>query len=537
MGTDLVSPELRAVEREIDSAYLKNPLVKLAFGEAAWYFLAFCEERLILPYAPNQDGGETKNQNAQIALADEVINHAKWPLRWLKKSCRTGGAIPDEFNDRMYQASRDLSKLASEYLSFESAFTYASLGLMTLNLEGDRIVPSSTFREDTRYEAYDRLTDLDGKVDTPVLDLIAELVRDDVRVDGDQFSYPLNPTVVQETLRRAEPGLSRRFRVPSDWNLAGYSLREFATVSKCLWAISIIHFVSRLVAADLGCVGRGYSKALVVMGKDDLIRRINQYTGMAEERIQVLIADLTYGRGSIQSPDLALQPLVNLTDTEVGWAPCLYLNIAVERNLLVLLNRSATSRREYSRVSQQKEQILRSRLMRELRGMGFRFWDGDVTGWSESLDIDLAIISESEKHCLVLELKSFLAPAEPREIRDRSTEIARGVQQIGTRRNCANRQPSELCENLQISADYCISWGVVSETSIGAGWAQDQSVPVVRAAHLVRQLLEARQLRPVCEWLTTRQYLPNEDVNYEVVDIHVQIERWSLDWYGIRGLP
>ena len=86
MSKDIVSGALRAAEKEIDSAYLTNPLVQREFGEAAWYFLAFCEERLIGPIVKRADSADPTNPHEQAALADEVINHAKWPLRWLRQS-------------------------------------------------------------------------------------------------------------------------------------------------------------------------------------------------------------------------------------------------------------------------------------------------------------------------------------------------------------------------------------------------------------------------------------------------------------------
>jgi hypothetical protein len=49
MQPSSVSPGARAAEKEIDSTYLSNPLVGYSFGEAAWYFLAHCEERLVIP--------------------------------------------------------------------------------------------------------------------------------------------------------------------------------------------------------------------------------------------------------------------------------------------------------------------------------------------------------------------------------------------------------------------------------------------------------------------------------------------------------
>lgn len=75
MPKDLVSTELRAAEKEIDEAFRANPLTRLPFPEAAWYYLAACEEVFIAPIV-NPDFVE--NEFLHRALADNVINRASW---------------------------------------------------------------------------------------------------------------------------------------------------------------------------------------------------------------------------------------------------------------------------------------------------------------------------------------------------------------------------------------------------------------------------------------------------------------------------
>ena len=80
---DLLPAELRTAEREIDSQYLANPLVRLHFAEAGWYFLAFCDEFIIRDMI-RQDA-QTVHENA--AITDNLVVHSKWPLRWLWQTC------------------------------------------------------------------------------------------------------------------------------------------------------------------------------------------------------------------------------------------------------------------------------------------------------------------------------------------------------------------------------------------------------------------------------------------------------------------
>lgn len=482
-------------------------------------------------------GIDTYSTHDAAALADELMNGAKWPLRWIKKSCAIGTRVPNGNEDHAYAAAGELSKLASDYLPFEGAFTYASLGLLELRLQDNRIVPSGDFRQDMRFEAYGRLVDLSGKEGVSIdLESLSRKLARTIRIDGDRFSVPLNPRLVKESLEEFETVLDSRFTLPVDWKLADYTLAEFAEVAKVLWVLSTIHFNSRVIAALKGCPGLGYSQSLVLMGEDELNRRVARYTKLSPERVRSILHDMTYGAGNLRSPDPALQPLIRLTPTTIGWAPNLIINNAFERNFIVLANRIPERRDLYSKISQQKEERLRIRIRDAMAEFGLRSWHGIIHSRQDDLDIDLAVVSDAEKRCLILELKSFIAPAEPREIRDRSEEIRRGIAQIHERKLLAKMEPDVLRRSLQIDASYTLTWAVVSETSIGAFWVQDDSVAVVNAGHLIQKLRTVRQLAAVSEWLEEREYLPAGGRDYEVIDHAVTVGKWTMDWYGIKGL-
>jgi hypothetical protein len=272
------------------------------------------------------------------------------------------------------------------------------------------------------------------------------------------------------------------------------------------------------------------------MCEDELNRRIARYTKVPPERVKQILLDMTYGTGNLRLPDPALQPLIRMTPTIIGWAPNLILNSALERNLTVLTNRLPERRELYSRINREKEEHLRTRIRKRLAELDLRSWHGIVRGWKDELDIDLAVISDAEKRCLIFELKSFIAPAEPREIRDRSEEIARGIAQVRERKRLAAIEPDALHHCLNIDRTYTLTWAVASETSIGAAWVQDESVPVINVSHLLGTLLSMRQLGPVSQWLENRDYLPLAGRDYEVVENAVTIGQWTLDWYQIRGL-
>jgi hypothetical protein len=524
--------ELRRVEHEIDRFHRANPLMQRSFMEAAWYFMAFCEDMVVKEITTS----DTSALQRGAVIADQLVESMKWPLRWLRNACGAGGEVPSEIESSSYRASWDLWKLSGKYHFFESAFTYACAGVTRLELHGREIRSAPDLRDDTQYDAYDRLVNPE-LLQTPLeADEFLERIAHTVRVSGSKFSYDLSPRIVSEGLDAMQPKLDWKLKLPGEWELGRYRLSDFQRVAGVLYVLAFIHFQARMIAAERGCLALGYSRSLLVMGREELIKRLARYTGLRVEIIDTLVEDLTYGARGILQPDPALQPLISLSKSRYCISPNLILASATERNLIVLLNRLPDEKKAYSRLSQMKESLSRERMELSLQGLGLRFWSGKVPGWDHLADIDLALISDEEKQCLLLELKSFVGPAEVREVIERTEEIERGIQQIIKIREAVNLDPGPLQKELAIDSSYKLTWAVSSETSVGAAYAQRPEVPVARSPHLVRKLKLVSSLAAVCEWLTERRYLPTEGVHYRVVEVKAEIDGWIVPWFGIEPL-
>lgn len=535
--SDNVTVALREVEHRIDKAYKNNPLVSLPFAEAVWYSLAFCEEMHVSQFIQTTDSGFLSQVHEDIALADNVIVHAKRALKWLSDSCSKGGVPSFKNQEHTYKAAWDLSDLAMRYMAFESVFSYASEKFIKLELIDNRIIPSNELRSDACYEAYDRLNDSNDTAEMPTeLTQFFQQAANSVQVSVSSFSYTLNQHLIEEGSECAESHLSKRFKLPSDWTLPRYTIGEFTKVGRILWILSMIHFTSRIKAVMMGCYGLGYSQALITMNKDELRFKLKRYSGVDGNKVNAIVEDLTYGARGQLNPDPALQPIIQLNQNMIAITPSLIINNDLDRNLIVLMNRLVQEREAYSKLSNQKESLLRRRFTEVLSVSGWRSWHGNVPGWKGAPDIDLAIISDKEKRCLFIELKSFLGPAEPREIIERSEEIARGIEQVRRRKGLSAAHPAPLHRVLGINADYELMWAVVSDTSIGGGWVQVEDVPVVRANHLIRKLNHCRNLKQPFKWLSERQYLPKVGRDFNSVDQDFTIGSWTLEWFGIELL-
>ena len=266
----------------------------------------------------------------------------------------------------------------------------------------------------------------------------------------------------------------------------------------------------------MGLLGLGYADSLIIMDIRELHRRLILLADLPYKTVAAIVTDLTYGARGLHSPDLALQPLLRLHPKKYAIAPNIILNSSLERNFAVLMNRLPEERAIYSSFSGERENLSRSRIENAISPLSIRHWHGNVPGWTQASDVDLALMEDSSRSCLILELKSFVAPADIREIRDRSQEIAEGISQIRKRQKFATSHANGLYSVLRIDSNWRIGWAVASESSVGNVFVQDENVPVVRTGDLIRKILSDGSLSGIGEWLRTRAYLPVEGEHYEV---------------------
>ena len=539
MTSDLVAPELRRAESEIDRAHQSNKLMNTPFGEAAWHYLALCEARLFVPFTNPTLLTMPLDEHALGALVDSTITQAKWPLVWLWRTCGNGGVIPYRFDKDMYDAALHLSEMSDDYLAFEAAYTYASIGVIDLRIDDTTILPDFTLRRDVRYEAYDRLVDgrgaehLNGNGEQ--LELMHR-INASLRLKGNRFSYRVTPHMVRLAEDSTTMSLGPEPALPASWTFSRYTVGDFQRWARVVRSLCLIHILARFRASVAGQEELGYADSLLIMDKREMHRRLVRYTGLDDKIIAALLEDFTFGSRGIHLPDLALQPLIPLLSDCYAIAPNLVLNLRLERNFAVLMNRIPEERAIYSTLSAGREELSRQRIVGALTSMRIRHWYGNVPDWAEASDIDLALMDEASESCLILELKSFVGPAEVREICERSQEIAEGITQVRVRRNLAGIRREPLHKVLEIDDNWNIYWAVASESSVGGLHVQAEDVPVVRTPHLVRKIMNYRGLQEVGEWLRKREYLPVEGRHYRVEEEESQVASWKLKWYNIRIL-
>ena len=495
-----------------------------------WCFMSWCEQ-FIVHHLLTQG----INRTNPYAVIDGLMNTARFPMLWLWADCEAAGEFSPRLSDEQDGSARRLFDLASNYQEYETVFTYARRGRLHLDLIENRIVATGRMRDETRSDAYNRLIDafqVESEVtQTQLRTGILNGVGPTVRVSGNRFSYRTDALSFASMASSARPSLDHRFELPETWSIRGFTLAEYRDVIGTVWLLSLVHFCARMIACQVGCGHYGYLDGLLIMDRRKLISLVSERAGQSETVVGRIVELLTFGSSGIRSPDIALQPIVPIKGGVCAVCPILLSNSALERNLLVLLNRTPEGKADYSRLSEQREDLHRGRFRKALVSRRLRLENCKVANWGDASDIDLALVDDDDSCCLILELKSFLAPADPREVHEKALEIRKGIDQVRHRRDMTSVGRTELDRAIRINEEYAVYFAVSCEASTACGMEYADDVPVVRSADLIARLAKGETLRNVCRRLECHEHLPIEGVDYEARWRDFEIGPWVLEWY------
>ena len=527
--TDRLTPELRKIEKEIDNYYKSNPLLKLPFATAAWYLLVFAE--LDMMKKKRQVAGTLDVHT----LGGDFLVDLEHSMSWLYKSCQPSGQVPSIYDHSLYKASWSLFELGKKYDLIVFAYTCASDGVLGLERQKSTIQPTGDFFTGIEYEAYNILIDPhdseEALCSANVDNFPIEAILNSVKIRGDRFRYELNSGIVLDMVTYLKPFFDGMFSLPGKWQFSRYSLEDFRKVFEVICAIAHVHWTARVIATNQGYMG--YVDNIYVRHFDDLLLQVVRDSGVLDSKVRNILDDLTYGNREISNPEPALQPLIKLNSRVCAIVPHLWICSPAERNLAALLNKLPSEKEIYSKLVDEKEKLMRGRFASRLSPHDFRFVWGKVPGLP---DVDLAIIKDSEKACVLLELKWFIDPALARERIEKSKELTKGICQVHKLKRAFANSSRLLLEKLEIDANYRLEGAVVSQNWIGYANVQSQEIPVIRAEHLIEKLRATESLESTMNWLKAREYLPKEGVHFNIRRPSATIGRWTVNWYGIQPL-
>jgi hypothetical protein len=517
-------------ESEVDAAFAASPLLKLGFAQAVWTLLSVNEDALFK--ARTQASGA---EDLHV-FADNRLNELSYPLRICFANAPESEALRRAYVPEDYQHGLDWLKAARDYTQFSALFPLWHRKRIQLSLDGHRIIIDHGEDRKHEYEAYNRLVRKEGRPEVeprPMPEALIDALRIGTTVRDGSFWVKFNPRLVARLKEWLAPVLGARQTLPDGWEFSGFTLQEFRAVISTLTVMMIAWAKTKEAVAAASMPGLGYPSSVWVVSREELVARLRRYTDVADGALTKILNLLTFGSSGVREPDIATQPLIDLRNGSLLVAPFVWMSIAAERNLCVLLNQIPEQRSIYAKLTNTKEAETIAEFKEKLAPLGFAFGYGDVAG----TDVDLAIIDYPNKTCLCLQLKWFIEPAEIREINDRRKDIADGIRQAKTVNELHSRGDAKLMKTvLKIDGDYTFLSAVASQNWIGHGEMQDPDVPIIKVGHLLSKILEAKSLGAIIDWLRQRDYLPVEGKDYAIAPIEISSGGWQATWYGIKPL-
>lgn len=531
--SEVIDPIANA-EAEIDSEFLNTPLMQLQYNQAIWTLLSTVEDRYLKIAAINPLPNEQ-----QGAYIDTLVNAIAHPARALfHKRLMPNSRLTKDLIDEHYQWAQNWIESSITYNAFNLIFPLWRRNKITLALTDNYIDTGDLEIESNKYgyEAYNRIVQKDGNHDEKFFDVeaVAEQVMQNTSVKGQTFTLNFNPKLVALLRKTYSDSLGERYVLPPDWTIGKVTFNDFKIVFTTIQAMLYGWFIARVHVAAQGLLGMGYSSSLWIIDHDALVNRLARYTSLDSKAVATILDYLKFGSREIRDPDIAVQPLVEISNNQLALSPLLWINTNAERNFCTLLNKIPAERQTYLNLTLNKESVLYEELKSALEHLGYEVTRGVLA----STDIDIAIIDRKNKICACIELKWFIEPSEIRETIERSLELEKGIKQSEKISFLLKSRDKQLTQTLlKIDDTYRTASFVGARNWIGHSDIQNQEIPIIKIWHFVKKLIELESLDQALNWLESRSYIPQNGKDYWVVPVDLDTGSWRSRWYGIAVWP
>ena len=519
--------EVSTAEAEIDAAFAESELTTLPFAQSAWTLLSVTEDHhfKIAVMSPLEA--------PQAAIyVDGLMNSLTYPLRVCNSRCAKGAYdFQRTLVDRHYELADEWLDRAEDYAHFSTMFPLYHAGEIELKVDGLELIPTDWSKTDLSYEVYDRFVAKRNPASEVGLNpnLVSTELVANMRVSGGVYSVNFTRRLMDQLEKAFADILSGRHALPDKWQFTHFSIRQYRAIFVCLQSMAYAWFAARQIAANGGAAAIAYPSSVWTPKKGLLVTTMARHTGLSKELVATVLRYLTFGEVNIRNPDIAIQPVVDLSNGQYAISPFVLTHVHAERNLCVLLNQIPEERKLYSQLVDEKEAQARTETSEFLAGLGLDFRDGML----DSTDLDLAIIDREAKVCLCIEIKWFIEPAEVREILARSEELRKGVAQALKISKMFADKDQRLLSLLDIDESYDFQTMVGSVNFIGSDRVQHPKIPITKLWHVASEIQLHRSLKATLAWLRQRDYLPKKDVDYKISEVPIESGKWRSRWYGI----
>jgi hypothetical protein len=511
---------VQEVEDRADRSFQNLPLLAYPKNLACWGILS----RIILQIEETIAASGYRSQT-QHTVTYNLSRGGAQALDWMNSS-----GAPPSANRRDFVMTSGLMQSATSalwtgvgYDAFTSTFPLWHKGVL-----GAQLLPNDTIRfasEDQsslRVRAYlqglkpapDRpgATDLGADLEALTQQKILNIIQNS---KGDRFSFTYGPptNVLRQLFERYYAATASQFRRDDSLILGSYTLGTFRKFFSALLAICSVHEHACALRAQLN-QAFPVNSAVMVLRSDQWVKRLSKISGLSEDAVSAILADLTFGATKIL--DLYVHPFVSMSSKPelLGIIPHIPLKSGADENILRVC--SILRPNLYDAITSAKEnemmQDLKSRAYSGFRIRGPRLLPDKTT------DIDLIVEDTATSTVVIAELKWLRKTIRTVEQLQQRQLFLRGVQQITRVKQFLQNNSRFLVECGDLTQDLSqfanVYYFIIPRDFFV--WVESSEISVIDYDPFARALANEQSLADGVAKLLTFDWLPSRGIEFEV---------------------
>ena len=544
-----ILPIAQAIEAWVDAKFDSMPTPHPIRDVSLWHLLTTCEDMARMHF----NGIIEKSHNEIDQLIDELKYSMKHCTQRVLKEAKFTESypLPKKTDPKVYAKSSELIFAGLRHAAMIRVLSshHAGQSNIEINSQGQHwIVYRPEF--DIRYSALEMLNHgqeamfdittlvfrLLRRVDeSPELDAFFEL---STRMRNGRVIYRYE---IGGLHRLSQIVPQRHIVIPDNFTFAwGSGLDTQALINslqiRCAYHILCIDFSAKKFR-----IPGGFDSSLVLtLSREELIQDLAFLADFGTERISQFIDFLTLGR-STESPDLALQPLVQAANGQF-MLPCNFIiSNDLQRNILSLMAR--IQKKNFDGQSDLFEKGMIAKLVEASSRWPTHEDNKTFRAAGQKEEIDLLFLDRESKFLLALECAWMLQPGDPREVFNRLSTCTKKVDQIERKRRFLRENLREILQSLSLDPMEVDQWSVEGFVVIeGFGGQQSRAtdLPIISMSALNVAFAECESLSAVYRWARSLEWLPQPGSHFtpsdEVLETQpVQLHRPGFFLTGNRA--
>lgn len=554
----LSGEDVARIEKRIDELLAGESLPGRTLADARWLLVTACEDMLRIVFARSAHLWTIESEIERRAIVVHKLDEIKYLIRIsLLKIDRE--KVSGFWNERYFKRDEDkryeyigsfIWKIAKFYMRAHGVFStiYSSDADAWGVKGGEKILMRPSLRS-MQYRLTEALVVQDLDPFTPIPILAASFL-------GEQFTFPdggrlergaaFKAAIKSVKLRNGKisyPFVTSRLRglfdlhlydpmiIPEEWVFPWgdyeFAQRFFAGLN----ALCHMHMVCVYHgAAKHGLQGGGLDQACLILRKDEFAKRISTVASVSREQTLRAIEMLTYGT-LVDSPDLALQPFLPLSENDLLIAPLHTISSNWPRNSLTLHARIASS--TFDRQSHLFEVPMIEKIIDAVPNRFECFGNINLKVKRRKEEVDILLIDHNNREILICECKWSIPPGDPREVNARRKSMSHKIGQADRKLEFLRANLVSLSSRLDLETNEYSCRAVVITEGFSGDVSNQDHIPVVPSAVFKVALDQGIPLLKLHEIFTSPLWLPRPGID---CDEQAEIHRFAGVEIGELGL-